>query len=257
MFERILERILLAKLGKYIIGLDREQLKVAVWQGDIVLENVHLRPDIFLTWQLPLVLKYGLVTRLVIRIPWTKLASEPVEISLQGLYMVIQPQPKENWDYSEAGSVLKRKEFIDLYEARRLAAREQIQDPEEELQKKGFIEKLTAKVIDNLKVRIKDIHVRFEYHLENNHFSTGVTLELIDCYTTNSYWEKEFTDRHTSGSASLAIYKIIEIRGLHAYWKCDDLETFDNFEEKPLVQFLSDKIYQKVPQESILAPSKR
>ena len=30
MFESLLERILLAKIGKYIVSLDREQLKVAI-----------------------------------------------------------------------------------------------------------------------------------------------------------------------------------------------------------------------------------
>jgi vacuolar protein sorting-associated protein 13A/C len=257
MFERILERILLAKIGKFIIGLDREQLKVAVWQGDIILENVHLKEDIFLLWQLPIIIKYGLITRLVIKIPWTKLASEPVEILLQGLYMVVSPQEKENWDYSEEGDIMKRKDYIEVHESRRILSQEQqITNPEEELQKKGYLEKLTARVMDNLKLSIQDIHFRFEYHIENHNFSFGITLESIDCYTTNSYWEREFTDRHQSGSANLAIFKIVDIIGLHLYWKCEDFITISKEQESILKEFMYNKIYEKIPEESILSPSK-
>ena len=139
MFESLLERILLAKIGKYIVSLDREQLKVAIWSGDITLENVHLRHDIFQMWQLPLILKYGRITRLSVKIPWTRLASEPVEIILEGLYMIISPQAKEEWDYSEEGNIMKRKEYIELYEQRRTTSDQKSFDPEEELKKKGFI----------------------------------------------------------------------------------------------------------------------
>ena len=256
MFERILEKILLARIGKFIIGLDREQLKVAVWRGDIILENVHLKPEIFQMMQLPLILKYGRVTRLSVKIPWTHLASEPVEILLEGLYIVISPQEKEMWDYSEEGNIMKRKEYIELHEQRRTNTQDhKLLNPEEELQKKGFLEKLTAKVVDNLKLRIQDIHVRFEYHIENSHFSTGITLEKIDCYTTNQNWDKEFTDRHQSGSANLAIFKLVNILGLHLYWKCDDNDIISNADKTVIVDFLYNKIYNKDPQESIISPS--
>lgn len=250
MFERILEKILLAKIGKYIVGLDKEQLKVAVWQGDIILENVHLKSEIFQMWQLPLVLDYNLISRLIIKIPWTKLASEPVEILLEGLYMIISPQCKENWDFSEPGNISKRLEYIELHESRRLLASETQLNPEEEQQKKSFIEKLTSKVLDNLKLKIKDIHIRFEYNLEGNSFSTGLTLQKIECFTTNSFWEKEFTDRHQSGMS--LIYKIVAIEAFHVYWKCDDESIIA---ENNVKNKLFEQIYCENTSDSILAPS--
>ena len=131
--------------------------------------------------------------------------------------MIISPQAKEEWDYSEEGNIMKRKEYIELYEQRRTTSDQKSFDPEEELKKKGFIEKLTSRIVDNLKLNIQNIHFRFEYHIEKNHFSTGITLERIECYTTNQNWEREFTDRHQSGSASLSIFKIVNILALHMY----------------------------------------
>lgn len=69
MFEALLERILLAKLGKFIEGLDRENLKIAVWSGDIILENVRLKTDTLIMLQLPLILQYSQVSRLEIKVP--------------------------------------------------------------------------------------------------------------------------------------------------------------------------------------------
>lgn len=37
MFEKVLEKILLSKLGKFISGLDKDSLTVALWSGDITL----------------------------------------------------------------------------------------------------------------------------------------------------------------------------------------------------------------------------
>ena len=247
MFERLLEKILLARIGKYIVGLDKEQLKVAVWQGDIILENVQLNPELFQMWQLPLVLDFNTISRLIIKIPWTKLASEPVEILLEGLYMIISPQPKENWDFSEPGNIAKRKEYIEMHEARIVT--HETPSAEDDLQNKSFIEKLTSKVLDNLKVKIRDIHVRFEYHLDDSHFSTGVTLQKIDCFTTNSFWEKEFTDR----SQNYGIFKLITIEALHVYWKCDDRSIIRIDEVQKMMH---DQIYLENALDSILAPSK-
>lgn len=256
MFERILEKILIAKLGKFIVGLDREQLKVAVWRGDIILENVILKPDIFKILQMPLVLKYGTVACLSIKIPWTKLASEPVEIILQGLYVVISPQEKSDWDYSESGNIMKRKDYIQVLEQRKQKSQEKkTLNAEEELKKKSYIERLSAKVIDNLKVKIQDIHIRFEYHIENSHFSAGITLEKIDCYTTNQYWNNEFTDRQQSGSANLAIYKLVHIIGLHFYWTCDDLAIVNIADPLIMLNFLRNKVYEQNPYDSIVSPS--
>jgi len=42
MFETLLEKILQQKLGKYIEGLDKNNLKIGVWSGNILLENVQI-----------------------------------------------------------------------------------------------------------------------------------------------------------------------------------------------------------------------
>jgi vacuolar protein sorting-associated protein 13A/C len=213
MFEALLERLLLSKLGKFISGLDRESLRVAVWQGDITLHNVQLSPDSLLRFQLPFILAVGCISELTIRIPWTRLTSSPIEITLDGLYVLLRPQDKKNWEYSEEGEIIKRKEILETVEKK-----PEEMTAEEELRQKSFLEKLMGKVVDNIRVTVKNIHFRLECCLDNRSFALGLTLESIESYTTDEEWNIRFTDRHKVKSAGLEIYKLMKISGLSIYW---------------------------------------
>ena len=47
MFESILESLLSKYLGAYVEGLTSEDLSVSLWGGDINLNNVMIKKDIF------------------------------------------------------------------------------------------------------------------------------------------------------------------------------------------------------------------
>ena len=47
MFESLLNSILEKTLGQYIEGLKKEDLEVSVWSGDVELNNVKIKKDIF------------------------------------------------------------------------------------------------------------------------------------------------------------------------------------------------------------------
>lgn len=256
MFEGILEKILLAKLGKYIVGLDKDSLKVGVWGGDITLENVHLKANALLLLQLPFLITFGKIVKLIIKVPWSKLSSASVEVRLEGLYVIISSQEKHQWEYSEEGDIINRKELIEAYEQRR----KQLQDlkllsAEEELKEKGFLEKLTAKVIDNLKFTIQDIHIRFENNLDGRIFAAGITLEKIECFTTNNEWTSEFTDRHKAGFANLCIFKLLNVISLGFYWKTGE-GSFDVENDEEITSKMKMLISERDSYDYLIAPSK-
>lgn len=246
MFETLLEKILLSKLGKFITGLDRENLKVAVWKGDITLNNVKLSTDSLLMLQLPFVLTFGLISQLQIKIPWTKLSSAPIEILLDGLYILLTPQEKENWEYSEEGEIIKRKDLLESLEKKT----EEL-TTEEEIKQKGFMEKLTGKILDNIKVTIKNIHIRMEYGLDARNFAVGLCLESIETYTTNENWEISFTDRHHVSTAGMSIFKVFNIKGLSVYWNSFSQKKTG---KKDFLKELKEGIFQQ--HEYLISPSK-
>jgi vacuolar protein sorting-associated protein 13A/C len=66
MFEGLLEKILANYFGKYISGLDANNLHLGVWNGNIVIENVNLKKEVFDELDFPLKMIFSSVGRLQI-----------------------------------------------------------------------------------------------------------------------------------------------------------------------------------------------
>lgn len=256
MLEGFIEKLLASKLGKFFAGIEKENLTVGFWSGEIVLENVYIKPFLLEQLQMPLILKFGKVQRLVIRVPWTRIQSSPVEIVLVGLYMILSPQERSNWQFSQQGEIARRKEIIVNHETRRSQKKESnVVSAEEELKQKSFLEKVTAKVIDNLQITIQDIHIRLEYPWAPN-FSCGVTLEKLDCFTTDSDWNRNFADRQKVSQKGYLIHKLITISGLALYWHSgDNVNLRDNKDENTIISTLRERIYVMDTSNYILQPS--
>ncbi len=61
MFESIIASILSSYLGDYIEGLERENLALSVFSGNVVLENLQLKKEALADLQLPITIKEGLL----------------------------------------------------------------------------------------------------------------------------------------------------------------------------------------------------
>ena len=53
MFEKLLENILKKYLGQFLEGIDSNNLSLGVWSGNVMIENVKLKPDILKILELP------------------------------------------------------------------------------------------------------------------------------------------------------------------------------------------------------------
>ena len=70
-------------MGKiYILG---------VWSGDLIIENVSINPDIIETFDFPLKIIHSSIGRLKIKVPWSKLSSESVEIFFEDIFLIVSP----------------------------------------------------------------------------------------------------------------------------------------------------------------------
>lgn len=80
----------------------------------------------------------------------------------------------------------------------------------------GFTEKLTAQIINNLQVKIANLHVRYEDSSTTGRpFAFGVTLSELEVFTTDDKWEKAYmTERATT------VFKIANLSCLACYFNC-------------------------------------
>jgi vacuolar protein sorting-associated protein 13A/C len=68
MFEAQVLGLLQRYLGKYVYGLDAESLRISVWNGDVQLSNLRLKPEALDELNLPITVKSGLLGRLRLKV---------------------------------------------------------------------------------------------------------------------------------------------------------------------------------------------
>lgn len=78
-----------------------------------------------------------------------------------------------------------------------------------------FVSSLVTKIVDNLQVVIKNIHIRFEDHASNPDFpfSLGLTLSNLSAVSTDSDWNEAFIS-----DPSTPTHKLAKLDSLAMYW---------------------------------------
>lgn len=70
---------------------------MGIFSGNIVIENVKLRQNVPELLDLPFDLKFSHIKKLILKIPFTNLSGAPVEIELDGLYVLLDVQREVDW----------------------------------------------------------------------------------------------------------------------------------------------------------------
>ena len=68
MFKNQIVYYLNKYLGEYVYGLDAESLRISLWQGDVELRNLQLKPEALRRLDLPIAVKSGLLGRLTLKV---------------------------------------------------------------------------------------------------------------------------------------------------------------------------------------------
>ncbi|KAF7824641.1 putative vacuolar protein sorting-associated protein 13A [Senna tora] len=97
--------VLVGYLGQYVKDIQKEQLKITLWNEEVLLENVELILEAFDYLRLPFALKQGRVGRLSIKIPWKKLGWDPIIIVLEDVFISASQRGDQEWS---ANAVEKR-----------------------------------------------------------------------------------------------------------------------------------------------------
>ena len=97
MFESTVSDLLAKYLGKFIEGLNSETLSIAIWTGEVALNNLKLKRDLFSEFDVPLIIKNSTIGKLQISIPWRNILSGKIVIKLTNLSVLIIPEIVENY----------------------------------------------------------------------------------------------------------------------------------------------------------------
>lgn len=184
MFERVVESILTRLLGQYIENLNSEQLRVAVWRGDIFLKDLVLRKDALDSLQVPITVLDGRCN-LHARFPWRSLQSESVHIKITDLFILTGPQDSAKW--SEKASKMRKRYFKQQQlETAEMVRTELGEGKTGKTHKLSFSDKMLLIMFDNLVLTFENVHIRYEdFRNPALSYACGVTIRHLTCRTVN------------------------------------------------------------------------
>ncbi|XP_071692229.1 uncharacterized protein [Rutidosis leptorrhynchoides] len=214
MLEDQVAYLLQRYLGNYVRGLSKEALSISVWQGNVELTNMQLKPEALNALKLPVKVKAGFLGSVKLKVPWSRIGQEPVLVYLDRIYLLAEPETQVE-GYSEDAVQKTKKSRIHDMEMKILESR-QILTTE---MNKSWLGSFINTIIGNLKLSISSIHIRYE-DLESNPghpFAAGVTLEKLSASTVDDSGKEAFV----TGGALELLQKSVELEKLAVYLDSD------------------------------------
>ncbi|KAL1503648.1 hypothetical protein AB1Y20_012122 [Prymnesium parvum] len=215
MLEDIAASVLQRLLGRYVQGLEGRNLRVAVWSGRVVLENLMLRPEA-LAGLLPVHVREGFIGRIEMVVPWHKLRSLPVTIELQQVLVLAAPFNQREWTPSDETAYQLACKRAALHTRKR-----ELQQLVEELkgQRPGTESELVpllSRVVDNVQLTISGLHVRYEDATNvgpRRMCAMGLRLGAVRIKSVDECGRTRFVER-TSGES---VRKVVELDEISIY----------------------------------------
>lgn len=223
MAKELLLNALVSILGDYIEGITKDNLKLGVWSGKIELKNLQLNHSGIEKLKLPLNIINGYVSSLKLNIPWTSLGSQPVKIYIDGIYLLVGPLNFNKFNLNETNirfNIQKKEKLLQAEKAVELAANIN-NEQQNDSKNTTYLQNLTTKIIDNIEIKISNIHIRYEdsQTFPGEIFSFGITLENFSVTTTNNKWEETFIARENDTTANNKLtFKKANIQNCVVYW---------------------------------------
>ncbi|KAM8876931.1 intermembrane lipid transfer protein VPS13C isoform 3-T3 [Synchiropus picturatus] len=125
-FESLVSDLLNRFIGDYVENLDKSQLKIGIWGGNVVLENLKVKENALSEFDVPFKVKAGQIGKLTLKIPWKNLYNDAVVATLEGLYLLVVPGATIRYDAEKEERYqqeLKQKELQRIEDALQTAAR--------------------------------------------------------------------------------------------------------------------------------------
>ena len=184
-FERLLADQLNARLGRVLEGVDRDDVRVGVLNGDVRIRRVRVRASALtkILDEPSARVRCGFVDELRVRVPWRNLGKEAVRVTFHGVYVVGEIDVNGDDEARESEEERRERQRVKALRTARRAAdaaerawlkwnpavnaealeaedgRESAQDG---VRKRSAIAGLIDVALANVLIEISNVHVRIE-----------------------------------------------------------------------------------------------
>ncbi|XP_029039570.2 vacuolar protein sorting-associated protein 13B isoform X3 [Osmia bicornis bicornis] len=170
--ESYITPVILSYVEKYVKNFKPEQSQVSLWGGDASFQNLDLRLEVLEEQlNLPFVFVSGHIHELLIHVPWVKITSEPIVITINTIECI-----------------LKLKDDTKV-ETNPSAMQKRLELPQEETPP-GYIKSIVTKVVNNITINCNNLILKY---VEED-IVLSVNVRFLSMQTVNNKWEPTFTD---------------------------------------------------------------
>ena len=170
-------------IDKYV-KLRHEDFQLSLWGGDAVLNKLDLRLEaIEDAIKLPIVFKSGHIYELRIHVPWTKLGSEPVIITINTIECILKLRDSAYEDHSHSSTQSGAPgSAVAAQPVRRQDAASDIPP--------GYLQGLINRVLNNINIIVNNLILKFV----DDDIVLSVNVKSAECYSTDALWERSFIE---------------------------------------------------------------
>ncbi|CAF1256037.1 unnamed protein product [Rotaria sordida] len=239
-FEKFVVHLLDKYLSDYIENLDYKKLKVDIWSGNVILENLYLKPNALADLNLPITITIGYLKKLALQIPWKNLYTHPTKLTIDGLYVHVIPKIEIEYNAKQDEKEQHEAKMKEVNKIEKLRQDKEAFKDINNIEKDNdtFSARMKLQIMQNLELLIHNIHIVYEDKTTkpNHPFAFGITLNYITFQTTNKEWIPTIIKEN-----SPVIYKLGELNALSIYWNTN-IKSNSNLPRNEIIKNLQTKI---------------
>ena len=218
MFQGIIVKLLLKYLGGIFDGIDKKNIQVGAWEGDLRVSKLEIKPSLFENKDLPFTIISSSIGQLVIKVPWTKIATQSIEITLTDMNLNMGLLDETNWNFKDFTDLEIRLEALKNHAASFLQVlRSNMKELTQHVKKTGYFKQLILKAIDNIAIKLENIDLTIKMQSSN---LFGFSFKQLDVATIDprSINREDFFNQFSKAKHENYKYKIAKIDGFAIYW---------------------------------------
>jgi hypothetical protein len=212
MFEGTVVWALNKYLGEYVEKFDKSMLSISMMKGEVELKDLTLSPSALKQLNLPITIAWGRLGKLNISLSWSKLLSRPLVLEIDEIYLLAESITDMPYD-AELEAAREDEVKSKLIEAMEAAA------AKPDAADLGDTAKTQFRILNNVQVVIKRIHIRYEDHgggAGSPPFACGFMLQELSARSATAGWEI-----CELGEDDAVARKRLLLDGLAIYWACE------------------------------------
>ncbi|OON20251.1 hypothetical protein X801_03869, partial [Opisthorchis viverrini] len=181
--ETYVGKLIMSYLNTYV-KLRDDQVAMSIWEGDVILNELELRCEsVENLFPIPVGLRLGRVRELRIHVPWTKLNSENIVISLHTVECVLTLKKPQSCGLTKAPVLSSTEPPSSEY------------NPDQNIAP-GYLQSYLHRLLANIRIVVYNLSIKFLL----DDIVLSLSCNLLDFYPTTHEWKITFQSTPSDSS---------------------------------------------------------